>query len=133
MAKRRRRANKTAGKASKSSKKGMPAWIKPTFSMIIGGGVGLVAMSLLPSAIAPFAPALGVLGSKIFGGGGWGKYAATAGVVAGVTFLSQRKTVQVAAGALSAAKRALTNGSSSGGGDAADQGAEILRRAGVGR
>lgn len=134
MARRRRRAAKTAG--SKSTRKsGFPAWVKPTVSMILGGGVGLVAMSLLPNAIAPFAPALGVIGSKFLGGGGWGKYLATGAVVGGVTFLSQRKTVQVAAGALVAAKQALIGpsepGPSSPTGSAASKGAEILRSVGV--
>ena len=121
-------------KKGSTKKSGMPAWIKPTLSMIIGGGVGLVAMALLPDALAPYAPAMGVLASKFIGGGGWGKYLATAGVVGGVTFLSRRQTVQVAAGALSAAKRALAAGPSApaaGGGSAQQQGADILRRSGV--
>ena len=130
MAKRRRRAGKTAGSRS-SKKSGFPAWVKPTFSMILGGGVGLVVMSLLPTAIAPFAPALGVLGSKFLGGGGWGKYVATAGVVGGGTFLSQRKTVQIAAGALSAAKNALTGGSGGSDESAASKGERILQSVGV--
>lgn len=134
MAKRRRRAAHTAGKKSSGKKSGFPAWVKPTVSMIVGGGVGLVAMSLLPPGVAPYAPALGVLGSKMLGGGGWGKYASVAAVVGGVTFLSQRKTVQVAAGALANAKRALTSGTSSvvgGPAEISNQGADILRRAGV--
>lgn len=137
MAKHRRRAAKTADKKSSGKKSGFPAWVKPTVSMVIGGGVGLVAMSLLPNAIAPYAPALGVLGSKFLGGGGWGKYLATAGVVGGVTFLSRRKTIQVAAGALTAAKSALTASVTGGppeivtGGSAASRGEQILRSVGV--
>ena len=136
----RRRANKTAGKKSSGKKSGFPAWVKPTVSMVIGGGVGLVAMSLLPDAIAPYAPALGVLGAKFLGGGSWGKYAGTAAVVGGVTFLSRRKTVQVAAGALTAAKAALSGGMESTvtagpaevtGGSAASRGESILRSVGV--
>ena len=137
MAKRRRRAAHTAGKKSSGKKSGFPSWVKPTLSMVIGGGVGLVAMSLLPEAIAPYAPAIGVLGSKFLGGGSWGKYAATAGVVGGVTFLSRRPTIQVAAGSLAAAKRALGSGSTviAGpaeiNGNAAARGDQILRSVGV--
>lgn len=125
MARRRRRAAKIS---KTTKKKGFPSWVKPTLAMILGGGVGLVAMGLLPDAIAPYAPALGVLASKFVGKGGWGKYLATAGVVGGVTFLSRRKSVAVAAGALTAAKKALGSGATtSTGGSAADKGAEILR------
>lgn len=129
MARRRRRAAKTS---TVKSKKGFPAWVKPTLAMIFGGGAGLVAMGLLPDAIAPYAPALGVLASKWVGKGGWGKYLATAGVVGGVTFLSRRRTIAVAAGALTAAKKALTSGGSVSmpGGTAADKGAAILRSVG---
>lgn len=140
MGKRRRRAAKVSSGKS-SSKKGFPSWVKPTLSMVIGGGVGLIAMSLLPDAIAPYAPALGVLSAKFLGGGSWGKYATTAAVVGGVTLLSRRKTVQVAAGALTAAKQALTSGAGSsfgggqsngaGAGSAAQRGDQILRSVGV--
>ncbi len=129
----RRRANKTAGKSSGRRKSGFPAWVKPTLSMIVGGGVGLISMALLPEGIAPYAPALGVLGSKLLGGGSWGKYATVAAVVGGVTFLSKRKTVLVAAGALNAAKRALTSGGGGASGSTEDIGNQILRDTGVKR
>lgn len=133
----KRRKNKNQDK--KPTKKGFPTWIKPTLSMVIGGGVGLLAMGLLPAQVAPYAPAVGILGSKFIGGGSWGKYAVTAGVVGGLTFLGNRKTVQTAAGALAAAKNALTSGGgqSAGGGagssfgNAADEGRRILERSGV--
>lgn len=135
MAKRRKKTAKySASKGSSKSKSGLPTWVKPTLSMIFGGGVGLVAMALLPDAIAPYAPAMGVLASKFIGGGGWGKYLATAGVVGGVTFLSRRKTIQVSAGALAAAKKALTSGRTSpgsGSGDAAAAGRAILQKQGL--
>ena len=121
---------KKKGKGGSSGKKGFPGWVKPTLAMIVFGGVGLVVMPLLPDAIGPFAPAVGVLAAKFLGGGSWGKYLTTAGVVGGVTFLSQRRTVQVAAGALSAAKAALVAGGGGGAGGAstaAEKGAAILR------
>ena len=141
MARRRRRANKTSGKKSSGRKKGFPSWVRPTVSMIGGGLVGLLVSGLLPGAIAPYAPAIGVLGSKVVGKGGWGKYAATSAVLAGVTFLSYRKTVQVAAGTvvgtLQAAKAALMGPAKIEGGDAPDevsvqeQSRRILHEAGV--
>lgn len=124
-------------KGKKSGKSGFPAWVRPTLSMIVGGGVGLVAMGILPDAVAPYAPALGVVAAKFVGGGGWGKYLVTAGVVGGVTFLSRRNTIQIAAGALTAAKRTLASGPSgpaagaAAPGSAADRGSEILRRQGL--
>lgn len=119
-----------------SKKGGFPSWVKPTLAMIAGGGLGLVAMAILPDAIAPYAPALGVVGAKFVGGGGWNKYLVTAGVVGGVTFLSRRKTVQVAAASLGAAKRALasnTSGSQAqvGPGSTAERGAAILQKSGL--
>ena len=126
----RRRKKNGGSKTSKGKKGGFPSWVKPTLSMVIGGGVGLVAMSLLPDAVAPYAPALGVLGAKLLGGGSWGKYATVAATVGGITFLSRRQTIQVAAGALTAAKRALSSGGSVEP-DVASKGADILRRVGV--
>ena len=134
MAKRRRRkaAHRAGGNGKPARKSVFPAWVKPTFAMVLGGGVGLVAMALLPAAIGPYAPALGVAAAKFLGGGGWSKYLVTAGVVGGVTFLSRRKTVQVAAGALTAAKNALVGPPAAPeSGSAASQGADILRRSGL--
>lgn len=130
---------KKKGSKGKGSRKSSYGWVKPTLAMILGGGVGLLAMGLLPDSIAPFAPALGVVGAKFIGGGGWGKYLTTAGVVGGVTFLSYRPTVQAASAALAGAKRALTSGGGGGGvasapaapGTAAEKGAEILRNQGI--
>lgn len=150
MAKRRgkRRASKTAGTKTRT-KKGFPGWVRPTVSMVIGGGVGLLVSGLLPTAIAPYAPAAGVLGSKIIGKGPWGKYVATSAVLAGVTFLSYRPTVQIAAstlvGTLQAARAALMSGARETGdspaeesgspaeesGTVAEQSRRILREAGV--
>ena len=127
-------AKKKKGQGKKS---GMPSWVKPTIAMIVGGGLGLVAMGILPDAIGPYAPAAGVLLARFVGGGGWSKYLVTAGVVGGVTFLSRRKTVQVAAGSLKAAKDALAAGGGGsnppavGSGSAADRGADILRKQGL--
>lgn len=143
MAKRRgkRRASKTAGTKTRT-KKGFPGWVRPTVSMVIGGGVGLLLSGLLPKAIAPYAPAAGVLGSKIIGKGAWGKYVATSAVLAGVTFLSYRPTVQIAAstlvGTLQAARAALMSGTRETGdspteetGTVAERSRRILREAGL--
>jgi hypothetical protein len=136
MAKRRRRrASHTVGPTS-SKKKGFPGWVKPVGSMIGGGLLGLLASSIAPDAIAPYTPAIGIAMAKFAGGGGWGKYLATAGVLGGLTFLSKRRTVQVASGALKGAKNALASGGGgggtamapAGGATAAQKGAAILKK-----
>ena len=122
-------------KKSKSTKKsGFPGWVKSTIAMTVGGAVGLVAMGLAPAGVAPYMPAVGILASKFLGGGGWGKYLITAGVLTGVTFASRTKTVQLAAGGLSAARNALTGGGGSPavGSGSQQRGNEILRRQGIG-
>lgn len=134
MAKRRRKQASHSASSSGKKMSGFPSWLKPTLSMIAGGGLGLVAMAILPDAVAPYAPALGVVAAKFVGGGSWNKYLVTAGVVGGVTFLSRRKTVQVAAASLGQAKRALASNAPAGaigGGSAADRGASILRNSGL--
>lgn len=141
MARRRRRkAAHTAGTKS-SGKKGFPGWVRPAVSMVAGGGLGLLVSGLLPAAIAPYAPAAGVLGSKIVGKGSWGKYALVSGVLASVTFLSYRKSVQIAAstlvGTLQAARRSLMSGASETGdspeesGSVAERARRILRQEGL--
>ena len=116
-------------------KKSFPSWLKPTLAMIAGGTLGLVGMALLPDAVAPYAPALGVLSAKFIGGGNWGKYVATSVVIGGLTFVGRRKTTQVAAGALASAKKALSNGgavrSPAPAGSTAAQGNAILKKAGI--
>jgi len=82
--------------------------LSPAVAMVVGGGVGLVAMGLLPAAVAPYAPALGVLGAGLVGPGRWPVYVVPAAVVAGLTVAARRPTVQTMAGALTAAKAALT-------------------------
>lgn len=134
-------ARKGKGKGGKipGSRKGFPSWVKPTVSMLIGGGVGLLAVGVLPAAVAPYGPALGVLGSKFLGGGSWSKYAVAASAVAGVTFLSRRPTVQLAAGSLRAAMNSLQSGGSSvvagpaeiTSGSAAEAGEKILQQNGL--
>ena len=116
-------------------KSGIPSWVKPMGAMAIGGTLGLVGMFLLPDAVAPYAPALGILASKPLGGGSWGKYLSTASLVGVLTFVGQRKNVQVAAASLKNAKRALASG---GGpqrpsipGGAAEAGNSILQKSGL--
>ena len=139
--KRRRASKVSGGKKSSGRKKGFPGWVRPTVSMIGGGLVGLLISGLLPGAVAPYAPAAGVLASKFVGKGSWGKYAATSAVLAGVTFLSYRKTTQIVAGTLvgtlKAAKAAMIGPAQTETGDAPDevsvqeQSRRILREAGV--
>ena len=98
------------------SKRTFPTWLKPTLSMLLGGTVGLIGSALLPDGARPLAVGAGIVGSKLIGGGTWGKYLGTGTVVAGLMFLGQRKYVQVAHASLSAAKKSLASGGGGGGG-----------------
>lgn len=133
MAKRKRRAAHTAAKTT--TKKGIPHWIRILGAQVLGGGVGLLATAILPDAVAPYAPSAGILASKFIGGGSWSYYLVSGGAAAGLMFLSRRKTVQVAAAGLGAAKRQLASGMGSGlpsgSGSVQQKGADILRGAGV--
>ena len=134
MAKRRRhQAHHTAAKTS--TKKGIPSWIKIVGAQLVGGTIGLLATAILPDSVAPYAPSAGILASKFVGGGAWSYYLVSGGAAAGLMFISRRRTVQVAAQGLGAAKRSLASGSSaglpSGSGSVAQKGAQILQNAGV--